>query len=60
MCLLRTEVVDLDLVVQDGLDGLLLLWYEIVGEDHLRHVVIEATNLEQSRQETPFSADNET
>ena len=44
--LVGPEVVDLDLVVQDGLDGILLVGHELVGEDHLRHVVVEAADLE--------------
>ena len=45
-CLLLTpEVPDLDLVVEDGLDGVLLVGHELVGERHLGHVVVEAAHL---------------
>ena len=44
---LGEEVVDDDVVVEDRLDGVLLLRHELIGEDHLRHVVVERAHLEE-------------
>ena len=43
---LRIEVPDLDAVVEDGLDGVLLVGHELVDEHHPGHVVVEAPHLQ--------------
>ena len=48
MGLVWPEVVDLDLVIQDGLDGHSVIGHELVGEDHLGHVVVEAAHLKKN------------
>jgi hypothetical protein len=39
------------LVVEDGLDGVGVVRNELVDEDHLRHVVVEAAHLKQAMEQ---------
>lgn len=49
MRLIWTEIFDLDFVIQDWLDGILLVRNELVRENHLGHVIIEAADLEREK-----------